>query len=104
MDYDDEYKCIPRGNHPMLGGFQVAYRTGHTVTVGIKSVKEKAYLQGQHLSVIASRKPVIEIDLPANDTIDDYIVVEMDGKGDRREIEMGSIGVRIPVISIRDSG
>ena len=67
-------------------------RLGHVVSLGIKSVKEKAYLQGQHASVIASRKPVIEIEIPANDTIDNYVVVEMDGKGDRRELEMGSIG------------
>jgi hypothetical protein len=67
-------------------------RLGHVVTLGIKSVKEKAYLQGQHASVIASRKPVIEIEIPANDTIDNYVVVEMDGKGDRRELEMGAIG------------
>jgi hypothetical protein len=67
-------------------------RLGHVVSLGIKSVKEKAYLQGQHASLIASRKPVIEIELPANDTIDNYVVVEMDGKGDRRELEMGSAG------------
>jgi hypothetical protein len=41
---------------------------------------------------MASRKPVIEIELPANESIDNYVVVEMDDKGDRREIEMGSVG------------
>jgi hypothetical protein len=56
------------------------------------SVKNKAYLQGQHASLIASRTPVINIELPANDNIDNYIIVEMDDKGDRREIEMGSVG------------
>jgi hypothetical protein len=56
------------------------------------SVKDKAYLEGQHASAIASRNPVIEIELPPNDTIDNYIVVEMDGKGDRRELEIGSVG------------
>jgi hypothetical protein len=35
---------------------------------------------------------VIEIELPAKDNIDNYIIVEMDDKGDRREIEMGSVG------------
>jgi len=60
--------------------------------MGIKSVKNKAYLQGQHAVLIASRNPVIDIQLPANDNIDNYIIVEMDDKGDRREIEMGSIG------------
>ena len=59
---------------------------------GSGSEKNKAYLQGQHASLIASRKPVIKIELPANDNIDNYIIVGMDDKGDRREIEMGSIG------------
>jgi hypothetical protein len=75
-----------------IGEQKIGGRLGHTVTLGIKSVKNKAYLQGQHASLIASRKPVIDIELPANDNIDNYIIVEMDDKGDRREIEMGSIG------------
>jgi hypothetical protein len=75
-----------------IGEQKVGGRLGHAVTLHIKSVKNKAYLQGQHASLIASRKPMINIQLPANDNIDNYIVVEMDGKGDRREIEMGSIG------------
>jgi hypothetical protein len=75
-----------------IGEQKIGGRLGHTVTLGIKSVKNKAYLQGQHASLIASRKPVIDIELPPNDNIDNYIIVEMDDKGDRREIEMGSIG------------
>lgn len=75
-----------------IGEQKVGGRLGHAVTLGIKSIKNKAYLQGQHASLIASRKPVIEIELPANDNIDNYIIVEMDDKGDRREIEMGSVG------------
>ncbi len=76
----------------VIGEQKVGGRLGHDVTFGIKSVKNKAYLQGQHASVMASRTPVIEIELPANENIDNYIVVEMDDKGDRREIEMGSAG------------
>jgi len=75
-----------------IGEQKVGGRLGHAVTLGIKSVKNKAYLQGQHASLIASRKPVIDIELPAKDNIDNYIIVEMDDKGDRREIEMGSYG------------
>ncbi len=75
-----------------IGEQKVGGRLGHIATAGIKSVKNKAYLQGQHASLIASRKPVIEVQLPANENIDNYIVVEMDDKGDRREIEMGSAG------------
>ncbi|MGB6131996.1 MAG: hypothetical protein WBG54_09455 [Acidobacteriaceae bacterium] len=76
----------------VIGEQKVGGRLGHEVTFGIKSVKNKAYLQGQHASVIASRQPIIEIELPANENIDNYIVVTMDEKGDRREIEMGSVG------------
>jgi len=75
-----------------IGEQKLGGRLGHVVSLGIKSEKNKAYLQGQHASLIASRKPVIDIELPANDNIDNYIIVEMDDKGDRREIEMGSIG------------
>jgi hypothetical protein len=75
-----------------IGEQKVGGRLGHTVSFGIMSVKNKAYLQGQHASVIASRKLLIEIELPAKDNIDNYIIVEMDDKGDRREIEMGSVG------------
>jgi hypothetical protein len=75
-----------------IGEQKVGGRLGHVATLGIKSVKNKAYLQGQHASVIASPKVVIDIELPANDNIANYIVVEMDDKGDRREIEMGSVG------------
>ena len=75
-----------------IGEQKVGGRLGHVATLGIKSVKNKAYLQGQHASLIASRKPLIDIELPANENIDNYIIVEMDDKGDRREIEMGSVG------------
>jgi hypothetical protein len=75
-----------------IGEQKIGGRLGHTASFGIMSVKNKAYLQGQHASLIASRKPVIDIELPANDNIDNYVIVEMDGKGDRREIEMGSAG------------
>ncbi len=75
-----------------VGQAKVGGRLGSKLSFGIKSVKSKAYLQGQHASVIVSRNPSIEIELPPNHSIDDYIVVEMDGKGDRRELEVGSGG------------
>ena len=61
-----------------IGEQKVGGRLGHTVSLGIMSVKNKAYLQGQHASLIASRKPVVDIQLPPNDNIDNYIIVEMD--------------------------
>ncbi|MGB6383752.1 MAG: hypothetical protein WBD25_04570 [Terriglobales bacterium] len=75
-----------------IGQEKVGGRLGHDVSFGIKSVKEKAYLQGQHASVFASSTPTIQIELPPNNSIDDYILVFMDGKGDRRELEVASGG------------
>lgn len=75
-----------------LGEAKTGGRLGSKVTLGIKSVKSKAYLEGQHASVISSPSPKIEIELPPSDTIDNYIVVRMNGKGDRRELEVASMG------------
>jgi hypothetical protein len=75
-----------------IGQEKVGGRLGHAVSLHIKSVKDKAYLQGQHASVLTSSKPTIQIELPSNSSIDDYIVVRMDGKGDRREVEVASGG------------
>jgi hypothetical protein len=75
-----------------IGQEKIGGRLGHAVSLHIKSVKDKAYLQGQHASVLAGSKPTIQIELPSNSSIDDYIVVRMDGKGDRREVEVASGG------------
>jgi hypothetical protein len=75
-----------------LGQAKVGGRLGHDVTFGIKSVKGKAYLGGPHSTIIASSNPLIEIALPKGDTIDNYILVQMDGKSDRREIEVEARG------------
>jgi hypothetical protein len=75
-----------------IGQEKVGGRLGSKVTLGVKSVKEKAYLQGQHASIFSNPRPEIEIELPPNNTVDDYILVDMDGKGDRRELEVASGG------------
>lgn len=80
-----------------IGQEKVGGRLGHAVSLGIKSVKEKAYLPGQHASLFTSPTPAIRVELAPNTTapgssIDDYLLVRMDGKGDRRELEMASAG------------
>jgi hypothetical protein len=75
-----------------LGQAKVGGRLGSAFTYGIKSVKSKAYLQGQHSSVIVSPTPEIILELPKGDTIDSYMIVQLDGKDDRRELEVGSSG------------
>jgi hypothetical protein len=75
-----------------LAQAKVGGRLGAAFTYGVKSVKAKAYLQGQHSSVIVSPTPSIVVELPKDDTIDNYILVVMDEKSDRRELEVGSVG------------
>ncbi|MGA8492833.1 MAG: hypothetical protein WB711_20595 [Terriglobales bacterium] len=75
-----------------MGQSKVGGRLGSKATFGMKSVKEKAYLDGPHSTIVASSSPVIEIDLPKSDTIDNYVLVQMDGKSDRRELEVESRG------------
>lgn len=98
-----------------LGQAKVGGRLGHELTVGMKSVKEKAYLDGPHSSVVVSGAPNIEIDLPRGYTIDNYVLVQLDGKGDRRELEVearggivgGKSGIRAEAIrktSVTDLG
>jgi len=75
-----------------LGQAKVGGRLGSSLSFGIKSVKSKAYLQGQHAAIIVSKSPNIEMELPPGDSVDNYILVVMDGKGDRRELEVGAAG------------
>jgi hypothetical protein len=75
-----------------LGQAKVGGRLGSSLSMGIKSVKSKAYLQGQHAAIIVSKSPNIEMELPPGDSVDNYILVKMDPKGDRRELEVGSAG------------
>lgn len=78
-----------------FGQTKVGSRLESDATLGIKSVKEKAYFQGQHASVIAGVNPDIEVELPPRETIDNYIVVRMDIKKDRREFEYRSAGMLV---------
>jgi hypothetical protein len=75
-----------------MGQSKVGGRLGHDVTLGLKSVKEKAYLDGPHSTIVSGSNPQIEIDLPKGDTIDNYILVQMDEKSDRRELKVEARG------------
>jgi hypothetical protein len=75
-----------------LGMAKIGGRLGHVVSFRVKSVKEKAYLDGQHSSVTTGSGPFIGIDLPKGETIDNYILVQLDGKSDRRELEVEARG------------
>jgi len=76
-----------------LGQAKVGGRMGSAFTYGIKSVKQKAFLTGPKASVTAaSGTPTIVITLPKGETIDSYMIVQLDRKDDRRELEVGSMG------------
>lgn len=75
-----------------LGQSKSGGRLGAALSFGFKSVKNKAYLNGKNARVFVSRNPNIELELPRGDSIENYIIVKMDRKSDRREIEVGSAG------------
>ena len=75
-----------------LGEAKVGGRLGQFATLGVKSRKVKAYLEGQHSAVMSSSTPAIEIDLPKGEPIDNFILVQLDEKSDRRELEVDSLG------------
>jgi hypothetical protein len=75
-----------------LGESKVGGRIGHVATFGMKSTKVKAYLEGQHSAVISGANPSIVIDLPKGTPIDNFILVQLDEKTDRRELEVDSVG------------
>jgi hypothetical protein len=75
-----------------FGQAKVGGRLGSAFTYGIKSVKSKAYLQGQHASIVVPPTSTIDMELPKGDSIDNYMIVKLDRKDDRREMEVGSAG------------
>jgi hypothetical protein len=78
-----------------LGEAKSGGRLGAALTHGLSSAKEKAYLEGPHSKIIVSPTPAIFLELPKDDTIDNYILVKMDPKSDRREIEVASTGLLV---------
>jgi hypothetical protein len=62
------------------------------LSLGIKSTRTKAFLEGRHANVYAALIPIILLQLPADDSADNYILVRMVAKGDRRELEVATAG------------
>jgi len=74
-----------------LGQAKVGGRMEHQLSFGIMSVKQKAYLQNPRATVSVSNDPVIEVTLAHGDTIDNYLILEMDRRSDRRELEVAAV-------------
>jgi hypothetical protein len=65
---------------------------GKNLSLGIKSTRTKAILAGRRASVYAGSTPTIILQLPAEDSVDNYVLVRMASKGDRRELEVLPVG------------
>jgi hypothetical protein len=65
---------------------------GKNLSLGIKSRRTKAFLEGRHASVYAASNPTLILQLPTDDSVDNYILVRMAPKGDRRELEVEASG------------
>ena len=73
-----------------LGQAKVAGRFLNNLTGDFTSLKEKAYLQGPVATDSASPMPEITVSLPKGQSIENYVLVQLDQKADRREIEIAS--------------
>jgi hypothetical protein len=63
---------------------------GRLLSGGPKSVK--AYLEGAFSEVTTGATPVIEIQLPASDSIDNFLLLRLEPSKTRRELEVASGG------------
>ncbi len=62
----------------------------NNLTGDLTPLTQKAYLSGTVSSNSASPMPEITVTLPAGDSINNYVLVEMKRKDDRREIQVSS--------------
>ena len=75
-----------------MGQAKTAGRLLNNLTGDLTPLRENAFLEGPVAMNAASPMPDITITLPRGDTIESYILVQMNPKGDRRELEVGSGG------------
>jgi hypothetical protein len=73
-----------------MGQAKSAGRLVNNLTGDLTPVKENAFLEGPAATTSASPLPEITIRLPKSDSIGNYILVKMNVKDDRRELEVGS--------------
>ncbi len=75
-----------------LGQAKTAGRLLNNLTGDLTSLKENAFLEGPAAANSASPMPDITISLPKGESIESYILVQMNPKSDRRELEVGTGG------------
>jgi hypothetical protein len=73
-----------------MGQAKSAGRVMSSLTGDLTPVKENAFLEGPAATTSASPMPEITVHMPKGDSIGNYILVKMNVKNDRRELEVGS--------------
>lgn len=74
-----------------LASAKTAGRLGHTLTLGVKSVKTNAYLIGPSAKTrVQDTSPVFYVRLPEGTSIDEVALVSLYVKPDRRELEVSA--------------
>lgn len=73
-----------------MGQAKTAGRIVNSLSGDLTPLKENAFLEGPAAATSASPMPEIVIRLPKGDSIENYILVKMNEKEDRRELEVGS--------------
>jgi hypothetical protein len=73
-----------------MGQAKTAGRVVNNLSGDLTPLKENAFLEGPVATTSASPMPKITIRLPKGDSIGNYILVKLNEKDDRRELEVGS--------------
>jgi hypothetical protein len=77
----------------MVSQAQIGGRAAHYFTYGVKSKHWNAYLSGnESRNKVKDNKPVFYFYVPEGNSANDYTLLKLDKKGDRRQFEVGSIG------------
>lgn len=73
-----------------MGQAKTAGKLLNNLTGDLTPLKENAFLEGGTATTMASPMPEILVTVPKGDSIGNYILVRMNVKEDRRELEVGS--------------
>ena len=77
----------------MVSQAQIGGRAAHYFTYGVKSKHWNAYLSGnESRNKVKDNKPVFYFYVHEGSSGNDYTLLKLDKKGDRRQFEVGSIG------------
>jgi hypothetical protein len=77
----------------MVSQAQIGGRAAHYFTYGVKSKHWNAYLSGKESrNKVKDNRPVFYFYVPEGNSANDYTLLKLDQKSDRRQFEVGSIG------------